>query len=90
MILTNRFDPDVRVFKEAKYLVAKGFDVEILCWDRENEYRDRKTEDVEGITIRRFFPYAKYGTGYKQLVSFFRYIKECREYLKDEEYEYLL
>ena len=32
MILTNGFDPDVRVYKEAKYLVEKNFEVTILCW----------------------------------------------------------
>lgn len=89
MILTNRFDPDVRVYKEARYLVSKGFDVEILCWDRENEYKDKENELVNGIKIKRFFPFAKYGTGLKQLKSFYKFILECKEYLKYEEYYYL-
>lgn len=89
MIVTNRFDPDVRVYKEAKYLVSKGFDVEILCWDRESEYRDKEIEIIDGIYIKRFFPYAKYGSGYKQIISYIRFIKECRSYLKDKEYSYL-
>lgn len=89
MIVTNRFDPDVRVYKEAKYLVSKGFDVEILCWDREGEYKNRATEEIEGIKIKRFFPYSKYGTGYKQIVSYIRFIKKCKQYLKDKEYNYL-
>ncbi len=89
MILTNRFDPDVRVYKEAKYLVQKGFNVEILCWDRENEYKDREAEIVDGISVKRFFPYSKYGTGTKQIKSYIRFIKECKEYLKNQEYDYL-
>lgn len=89
MILTNRFDPDVRVYKEAKYLVEKGFDVEILCWDRENEYKDRETEVIDGISIKRFFPYAKYGTGLKQIKSYIRFLKECKGYLKGQSYDYL-
>ncbi|MBZ2174080.1 glycosyltransferase [Schnuerera sp. xch1] len=89
MILTNRFDPDVRVYKEAKYLVNEGFDVEILCWDRENEYKDKEIEVIDGIKIKRFFPYAKYGTGFKQLKSFKRFISECKEYLKDKDYQFL-
>lgn len=89
MILTNRFDPDVRVYKEAKYLAENGFDVEILCWDRENEYKDREVEFLDGIKIKRLFPYAKYGTGLKQLKSFYKFILECKEYLKYEEYDYL-
>lgn len=89
MILTNRFDPDVRVYKEAKYLVSKGYDVEILCWDRENEYKNRELEELQGIKIKRFFPCAKYGTGYKQIISYIRFIKECKRYLKNKQYNYL-
>ncbi|MBU5294107.1 glycosyltransferase family 4 protein [Anaerosalibacter bizertensis] len=89
MILTNRFDPDVRVYKEAKYLVERGFDVEILCWDRENDYVDKEVEVVDGIRIKRFFPYSKYGTGLKQLKSFIGFVKECKKYLKNKEYQYL-
>lgn len=89
MILTNRFDPDVRVYKEAKYLVSKGFDVEILCWDRESEYKDREIEETEGINIKRFFSHTKYGTGYKQIIPFIKFIKECKNYLKGKEYDYL-
>ncbi len=89
MILTNAFAPDVRVYKEARYLAEKGFDVEILCWDRENAYLDRETEILEGIRIRRFFPYSEYGTGLKQLGSFIKFINECRNYLKDKKYEYI-
>lgn len=89
MIVTNRFDPDVRVYKEAKYLVSCGIDVEILCWDREGEYKDREVEDIEGIKIKRFFPYSKYGTGLKQINPYIKFIKECKNYLKDTEYDYL-
>ena len=35
MLLTNGFDPDVRVYKEALYLVGRGFSVTVLCWDRD-------------------------------------------------------
>lgn len=89
MILTNRFDPDVRVYKEAKYLVNKGYDVEILCWDRENEYVDREIEIVDKIRVKRFFPYSKYGTGFKQTKPYIKFIRECKEYLKNKEYQYL-
>ncbi|KAF5064299.1 Glycosyl transferase 4-like domain protein [anaerobic digester metagenome] len=87
MILTNRFDPDVRVYKEARYLTAQGFDVEILCWDRENEYA--RTEVVDGIRIRRFNPPAVYGTGLQQLVPYIKFLRQVRQYLKTQEYAYL-
>lgn len=89
MILTNAFGPDVRVLKEAKYLVERGFDVELLCWDREGEYKDRASEEIEGIKIRRFFSYAKYGSGIKQVIPFVKFIQECRDYLKNEKFNYL-
>lgn len=89
MILTNKFNPDPRVYKEAKYLIEKGFDVEILCWDRENEYVEREQEIMDGIKIKRFFPYSKYGTGIKQLKSFIHFVNQCKEYLKEEDFQYL-
>lgn len=89
MIVTNRFDPDVRVYKEARYLVSCGLDVEILCWDREGEYKHKEVEDIEGIKIKRFFPYSKYGTGLKQINSYIKFIKGCKNYLKGKEYDYL-
>ena len=57
MILTNGFGPDVRVYKEAKYLVGRGFDVEILCWDRKMSIFTKK-EIVDGTRSKVFhIPY---------------------------------
>lgn len=89
MILTNRFDPDVRVLKEAKYLSDRGHSLEILCWDREKEYIDRNIEYIDKIKIVRFFPYSKYGTGLKQIIPFIKFIKECRNYLKNKQVDVL-
>lgn len=89
MILTNRFDPDPRVYKEAKYLVSNGFDVEILCWDRENEYIDREKENINGIEIRRFYPYSKYGSGLKQINAYLTFKGQVKQYLKDKDYNYV-
>lgn len=89
MILTNRYDPDVRVYKEAKYLVKQGYSVEILCWDRESNYPNEEFVINEGIKIKRFYPYAKYGSGIKQLIPFRKFSKEVNEYLKDKEFDYI-
>lgn len=89
MIVTNRFDPDVRVLKEAEYLTSKGYNVEILCWDRENEYLDKPVENINKVKVRRFFPYSKYGTGLKQINSFIKFIIECRKYLKHKEVHFI-
>lgn len=88
-ILTNDFDPDVRVYKEAKYLVKKGYNVTILCWNREEQKKYPAKEILDGIEIVRFrFP-AEIGTGKKQLPAFYRFYRQCKLYLKKNEYDYL-
>lgn len=89
MILTNGFDPDVRVYKEAKYLVNKGHEVDILCWDRRNIYKDKQNENYDGINIIRFEIHSKPGSGFKQLPAYFKFYKECKKHLKQNCYEYL-
>ncbi len=89
MILTNGFDPDVRVYKEAKYLVSIGFDVCVLCWDRKCEFKDKLEENIDGITIKRFPILSQPGTGMKQILPYIKFIQSVRDYLKDEEYYYL-
>lgn len=89
MILTNGFDPDIRVYKEAKYLVSCGFDVEILCWDRKCIYKDKEYEELDGIKIRRFFIPSVPGSGLKQIMPYLKFRKCVRKYLKDKVYTYL-
>lgn len=87
MILTNGFDVDPRVYKEAKTLVKHGNDVEILCWDRENKYTNKEYEIIDCIKVKRFFPKSKYGSGYKQVFSYIKFIREVKNYLKDKKYD---
>lgn len=87
MTLTNRFDPDVRVLKEARYLVQKGHSVTILCWDRNNEYPDLEDQWIDGVHIKRFYYQAQYGTGMKQLKSFLRFRSACKRYVRDKAYD---
>ena len=88
MILTNRFDPDVRVFKEAKYLVDIDFKVEILCWDR-SETDQVDDETIQGIEIKRFRVPSRAGSGFKQLPSYFKFIRMCKKYIENKDYDYL-
>jgi len=37
MLLAKAYRPDPRVYKEAMTLSKNGFDVSILCWDREGK-----------------------------------------------------
>ena len=89
MILTNGFDPDPRVYKEARTLVDNGFDVEVLCWDRENKYLDKAEETLDGIKVKRFFPKSMYGSGIKQFYPYYLFIKEIKVYLKGFRFDIL-
>lgn len=87
MILTNAFDPDPRVYKEAVTLTNHGHDVEILAWDRESKYKRNHIEMKDGVTIKRFFSNGKYGSGIKQLLGYINFLIEVINYLKDNKYD---
>ena len=73
MLLGNAFDPDVRVYSEARSLVAAGYSVRILAWDR--DCRLPIIESVDGIDVERIRVRSTHGRGavqayYTGLVSF--------------------
>ena len=88
MILTNGFDPDVRVYKEALYLTKVGFSVDILCWDRKADTTYPKYEVVDGISLHRMNIPSVAGTGYKQLPAFFAFCKAVKKHIKESKYDY--
>jgi hypothetical protein len=49
MLRSNPFEPDERVYKEAKSLLENGYSVTLLCWDRELKFPEE--EIFEGISI---------------------------------------
>jgi glycosyltransferase involved in cell wall biosynthesis len=71
MLLTNAFDPDVRVLKEAKSLVDAGRRVLVLAWDRKGQYP--VAENIQGIRIERCGSAGSYGKGLSSAISFLRY-----------------
>ena len=88
MILTNPFVADPRVYKEAKYYVSQGHEVEVLCWDRECKYAI--DEEKDGIRVHRFHIQSVYGSGMKkQLPAYLKFRKACIKYLKRREYDVL-
>ncbi len=87
MILTNGFDPDPRVYKEAKTLVKAGHKVEILCWDREQRFKDKAHQLLEGIEIKRFFIDSCYGSGYKQILQYNHFRRQVKKYLTDKHFD---
>lgn len=87
MILTNGFDPDPRVYKEATSLVRLGHRVEIICWDREGSYVDRPIEILNNIKIVRFFANTQYGSGYKQIFKLISFYKYAYRYIKNGNFD---
>lgn len=64
MLLTNAFDPDPRVHQEARALAENGYDVTILCWDRDCKFPPQ--EVVDGIRIERIYVRSTHGRGATQ------------------------
>ena len=102
MLLANGFAPDIRVYKEAKYLNEQGCNVEIMCIDLKNDYKDKPEEIYNGIKIKRFYPRTEKTTEkinnnkiigkLKYFIYFFwllKFIKECKKYVKNEDFEIL-
>ena len=54
MLLSNAFRPDPRVLKEANSLSAEGFNLTILCWDRQGQLQAEELlpSGVKVIRIR--------------------------------------
>lgn len=67
MFLSNAFDPDPRVFQEAKALVENGHKVTLICWDR--DYKTPAYEIIDGIKVERIYIRSTHGRG--SLQSFF-------------------
>ena len=66
MLLTNAFDPDPRVYQEAKALVEKGYKVFILCWDR--DLKAPLQENIDGIHVERIYVRSTHGRGSTQII----------------------
>jgi glycosyltransferase involved in cell wall biosynthesis len=64
MLLSNPFRPDPRVLKEACSLAQAGYDVTVICWDRQGEYAVQ--EHINGFEIRRVAVHSGYSAGSRQ------------------------
>src|SRR5207248_208543 len=64
MLLSNCFDPDPRVYAEARTLVEAGYEVCVLSWDRESKGREHEVTD--GIEVQRFYVSSSHGRGVGQ------------------------
>ena len=66
MLLTNSFNPDPRVHQEAKTLVENGYDVTILCWDR--DLKAPPHEVIDEIIIERIYVRSTHGRESTQIL----------------------
>ena len=80
-IRSNAVNPDSRVEKEAITLKKRGYNIEVLAWDREKNYKLKKQElNIENITISIYRKGIKaaFGVGFKKnifpLIKFQIYI----------------
>jgi len=65
MLLSNPFRPDPRVRREARSLVQAGYNVTVVCWDRQGELVAR--EEIDGVEIRRMAIPSRYSAGSRQM-----------------------
>jgi glycosyltransferase involved in cell wall biosynthesis len=69
MLLSNAFDPDPRVHNEAKALVEAGYNVAIICWDRDQKAPPEET--IDGVKVERICVRSTHGRGAGQLAFLF-------------------
>lgn len=66
MLLSNAFRPDPRVAREAEGLAREGYQVTVVCWDREGQFASQ--EAVEGYQVERIQNVPTvYGAGARQV-----------------------
>jgi glycosyltransferase involved in cell wall biosynthesis len=67
MLLSNAFHPDPRVAREAEGLAQAGYQVTIVCWDREAELVPQQA--LDGYQVQRIHSVRTvYGAGPRQLL----------------------
>ena len=54
MLLTNPYRPDPRVFREARALIRRGANVQLIAWDRDGGLPEHRDED--GVDVTRLGP----------------------------------
>ena len=68
MLLSNGFDPDPRVYNEAVALVEHGYEVCVVCWNRDRGLKKPRAEDTDGIRVERVGPRSKHNLGRSQIL----------------------
>jgi len=87
MAVTTAFEPDPRVYKEARSLVRAGYDVTVCSWDRERKFPAR--EILDGISVLRFHQPSQLGSRFRQLPAFLGFYRFVWRNLRSGGYQVL-
>ena len=87
MAVTTAFEPDPRVYKEARTLAGAGYEVTVCAWDRERKYPTY--ESLGGIEILRFQKRSRLGTRLRQLPAFLGFYRFVWQNLRSGGYQVL-
>jgi glycosyltransferase involved in cell wall biosynthesis len=71
MLLSNPYEPDPRVYREATSLARHGHAVTMYAWDRQGEHPARAEQD--GVKVERLHIASGYGRGARSLAAFIRF-----------------
>lgn len=89
-IRTNPVMPDSRVEKEVSALVAHGFEVSVLAWDRSDNYSIRKealNDSVKTVNTYRVGIKSPYGSGIKNLKNLVKFQTAIRHFLRTNTFD---
>lgn len=81
MLLLNSVENDIRVKKESNFLVECGYEVEIICWNRESEISNSYYIS-KGIKVINIGILSKYGSGKRQILKLILFFFSAKEYLQ--------
>lgn len=77
MLLSNSINNDIRVKKEYDMLQKMGYNIEVICWNRNHEKLNEKQYQVTNINI-----FSNVGSGKKQFVSYIKFLLQAKKYLE--------
>lgn len=87
MVLTNAFNPDIRVYKEARYFVEQGHEVTVYAWDKRCECK--KYEEIDGIKVQRIQIKSITGGRAKQIIPSIKFMNQLKKILNKATYDIL-
>ena len=89
MLRSNPVNPDSRVEKECSSLANNGYDVMVLCWDRQSTHPIEEGMLADGKTrVFRIGAKASFGEGFKNLRAYLSFQFKMRKWLKKHRNEF--